>query len=237
MSGSLLINSYVIEILFKLGLLLGLYVLVMRFVLPFVKNERWHDRIQFYAPLVRNLAIVALAIEVVLHLGWSHPWITLGILAAVILLFWAYLSNVLLGTVFKIQRGNLKGQGIKLGEFSGKIVEMKNAKMEVETEKGEVLQIPYAKIVNEVEIKPSAAKYLRACSVVMEVNEKSFKTLQKDVSRQVGLMPYVVDTVLPKIEIIDQTVDQYRCKIVVYTNDDRFVPVIKSRLLKLNLGS
>lgn len=233
MNGSILISSYFLEVIIKLIVILLVYILVMRFVVPFVRNDRWHDRVRFYAPIIRNIAIVILVVEVIANLAIVQPIVIVAVLAMIVLLFWGYLSNVFLGIVFKIQRGNLKGQGIRVSEFSGKILELKNAKIEVETEKGEILQIPYSKIVNEVEIKPSAAKNLKTCSVLLEVNEKAFKTLEKDVLREVGLMPYVVDTVLPKIEVIDQMSDLFKCKIIVFTNDDKFVPVIKSRLLKL----
>lgn len=231
---SIVAHTYFIEIVFKLALILGVYLIVWRFVLPFVRNQRWHDRIWFYLPVARNISLLLLVIEVVIVLGQKAPLVVLGVLAVFITTLWGYVSNTLLGTFFKLQRGELKGQGIRLGEYSGKVIAMKNTKMEIETEKGEILQVPYSKIVNNIEIKPSAAKHLKSCTVLLEIEEKGFKKLQKEVLNMVGSLPYVVDSVLPKIEVVDQQRDAYSCKVVVYTNDDKFVPLIKAKLLKLS---
>lgn len=232
---SLLSYSYFFEVAFKLALIIGVYLLVWRFVLPFIKNQRWHDRIKFYVPVFRNVVLVLLAVEMIIVLGQTSPLLVVAVLAVVIVTLWGYVSNALLGIFFKLQRGNLKGQGIKFDDHSGKVIDMKNIKVEIETEKGEILQVPYSKIVNNVEIRPSAAKYLKSCIVVVQVKEKGFKTLEKEVMNVVGRMPYVVDSVLPKVEVIDQQKDSYSCKIVVYTNDDKFIPIIKARLLKLSV--
>lgn len=233
---SILSYSYFFEVVFKLGLILLVYLFVLKFVLPFIKNQRWHDHVQFYLPVFRNVLMTLLSIEMIIVLGSTSPLLVIAVLCVVVVTLWGYVANALLGVFFKLQRGNLKGQGIKFDEYSGKVIDMKNTKMEVETEKGEILQVPYYKIVNNVEIRPSAAKHLKSCSVVINVQEKGFKMLQKDVLNIVGNLPYVVDSVLPKIEVIDQDKDSYSCKIVVYTNDDKFVPLIKARLLKLSIG-
>lgn len=231
---SILSYSYFFEVIFKLTVIIGVYLIVWRFVLPFVKNQRWHDRIWFYLPVFRNAFLVLLVLEIIVVLGQESPWLIIGVLAAIMVALWGYVTNVLLGTFFKFQGGNLKGQGIKVGEHAGKVIDMKNTKIELETEKGEIIQVPYSKIVNNVEIRPSAAKHLRSCTVMVKVEEKAFKTLQTEVLNVVGSLPYVVDSVLPKIEVIDQSRDMYACKVVVYTNDDKFIPLIKSRLLKLS---
>lgn len=233
---SILSYSYFFEVLFKLAIIVGAYLIVRRFVLPFIKHQRWHDRILFYLPVVRNVFLVLLVMEIIVVLGQESPLLIVSVLAAVMVTLWGYITNALLGTFFKLQRGNLKGQGIKVNEFSGKVIDMKNTKIELETEKGEIIQVPYSKIVNNVEIRPSAAKHLRSSTVMVEVEEKAFKRLQKEVLNVVGGMPYVVDSVLPKIEVVDQQKDIYSCKVVVYTNDDKFIPLIKSRLLKLSIG-
>ncbi|CAG5083484.1 mechanosensitive ion channel [Parvicella tangerina] len=233
---SILSYSYFFEVVFKLGLILGVYLILWRFVLPFVKNQRWHDRIKFYLPVLRNTLLVLLVIEMVVVLGERSPFLVVSVLAITIATLWGYVTNALLGIFFKLQRGDLKGQGIRFDDYAGKVIEMKNTKMEVETEKGEILQVPYSKIVNNVEIRPSAAKHLKSCTVVIEVKEKAFKMLQKEVLNVVGNLPYVVDSVLPKIEVVDQSKEFYSCKVVVYTNDDKFVPLIKAKLLKLSRG-
>lgn len=231
----ILAYSYFFEVTIKLLFILGLYLVIGRFVLPFVKSVRWHDRIQFYLPVFRNFALVLLVIEMIMVLGEASPLLVVSVLVVVVATLWGYVTNALLGVFFKLQRGDLKGQGIRFDEYSGKVLEMKNTKMEIETEKGEILQVPYSKIVNNVEIRPSAAKHLKSCTVVVSVKEKAFKSLQKEVLNVVGRLPYVVDSVLPKIEVIDQQHDAYSCKIVVYTNDDKFIPVIKAQLLKIGI--
>jgi hypothetical protein len=231
---SLFSYSYFFEVAFKLVLILGVYLVMWRFVLPFIKHQRWHDRILFYLPVVRNIALLLLIMEMIVVLGAESPFLVVAVIAAITVTLWGYVTNALLGTFFKLQRGDLKGQGIRLDDYAGKVIEMKNTKIEIETEKGEILQVPYSKIVNNVEIRPSAAKHLKSCTVLLQVEEKGFKMLQKEVMNVVGGLPYVVDSVLPKIEVVDQQKNAYSCKVVVYTNDDKFVPLIKARLLKLS---
>ena len=159
---------------------------------------------------------------------------TIGVVTGLVIIFWSYVKEFCQGTVFKFQRGNIVGQRLRVREFAGQIMALNNTKLEIETEKGEVVQIPYSQIISDVEIKPTSAKYLRACVLVFSISEAEFDNFQRKIFKYISGIPYVVDSVKPKMEIVSQTNEALECKLVVYTNDERYVPKIKSRLLNFS---
>jgi len=165
--GILVLQSYFIGVVFKITIIYCSYWAIMKVLLPFVKNDLWHDRLEFYLPAVRNVVFFLLFLEVVLNLGTKSPFLTLGVTTGLVIISWGYVKELFQGTVFKFQRGNIAGQRLKVKEFAGKILALNNTKLELETEKGEILQIPYSQIVGDVEIKPTSAKYLRSCVLIL----------------------------------------------------------------------
>jgi hypothetical protein len=200
-------------------------------LIPFIKNDLWHERLKFYLPAIRNLALFLLILEVVINLGVISPFLTLGIATGLLFVSWGYSKELFQGTVFKFQRGNIAGQRLKVKEFSGKIISLNNTKLELETEKGEILQIPYSQIVGDVEVKPTSAKYLRACVLIFKISQQNYAGFEQDIRKAISKIPFVVDSVKPKFEIINQSSQEVECKLVVYTNDEKFIPQIKSKLI------
>lgn len=229
--GLLVLQSYFIGFLFKLLLIIFSYWLLQRVLIPFVKNDLWHDRLEFYLPPCRNVLFFLLILEVVIGLGINSPFLTLGVATGLLFVSWGYSKELFQGTIFKFQRGNIAGQRLKVGDYAGRIVALNNTKLELETEKGEILQIPYSQIVGDVEIKPTSAKYLRACVLILRTSQRDYVKFERDVRTVISKIPYVVDSVKPKFEIINQNTKEVECKLVLYTNDEKFIPQIKSKLL------
>jgi hypothetical protein len=233
--GLLVLQTYFLGFLFKLALIVVSYWLLRKVLIPFVKNDLWHDRLEFYLPPCRNVVLFLLILEVVIGLGVLSPFLTLGVATGLLFMSWGYSKELFQGTVFKFQRGNIAGQRLKIKDFSGRIVSLNNTKLELETEKGEILQIPYSQIVGDVEIKPTSAKYLRACVLILKTPQVDYVKFENGIRTLVSRIPYVVDSVKPKFEIINQTSDEVECKLVVYTNDEKFIPQIKSKLLEFQV--
>ncbi len=229
--GLLFLQTYFIGFIVKLFIVFAAYWLLLKVLVPFVKNDLWHERLKFYLPACRNVILFLLILEVVINLGIESPFLTLGIATGLLIVSWGYSKELFQGTVFKFQRGNIAGQRLKVKDFSGKIVALNNTKLELETEKGEILQIPYSQIVGDVEIKPSSAKYLRACVLMLKTTQEDYAGFEQGLRKTISRIPFVVDSVKPKFEIINQSSEEVECKLVVYTNDEKFIPQIKSKLL------
>jgi hypothetical protein len=231
--GLLVLQSYFILVIVKLVIIFASYWVVLKVLVPFVKNDLWHERLKFYLPAIRNVVLFLLILEVVINLGATSPFLTLGIGTGLLFVSWGYSKEVFQGTVFKFQRGNIAGQRLKVKDFSGKITSLNNTKLELETEKGEILQIPYSQIVGDVEVKPTSAKYLRACVLILKTDQDNYVSFEQNIRRAIANLPFIVDSVKPKFEIINQSNVEVECKLVVYTNDEKFIPQIKSKLLAI----
>ncbi|MFT6783774.1 MAG: hypothetical protein ACJA1A_003715 [Saprospiraceae bacterium] len=212
--------------------LLGFWV-VNKIILPFVKNEKWHDRLSFYAPVLRNILFGLIILQTVVIIGSKYPLVSIGLLAGMIAMTWGFSKEVVQGTIFKLQRGNIVGQRIKLKEYSGKVVNMNDTKLELESEQGEVIQIPYSDIANSVEVKPSSARYLKSCSVKFQLNNENHITFQKKVLDRIGSIPYVITSIQPKFEVIQTEGNQTELKVVVYTNSEEYIPTIRKQLMSV----
>lgn len=227
------LKKFLVEALFEAVLIYLVFTLISRFILPFVRGEKWSDRLSFYTPVLRNLSFIVFLVYVLLVLAIAYPYATLIGVASLLLLLWGIIREVFQGTLFRLYKGNLAGQRIQFKDYAGKILDMKNIKMEIETDKGELLQIPYSQIISGVEVKPSTTRNLKTCNVELKLNSTDYIGKEEEWLRKLATIPYVVLSKVPKIEVLDQSGDQLHVKVVVYTNSDEFIPSVRQYITSL----
>nr|MDA3853029.1 mechanosensitive ion channel [Bacteroidales bacterium] len=149
----------------------------------------------------------------------------------ILILTWNYVKDFVQGTIFKIQKGNIVDQSIKIETFSGVIVTMGNTKIDIQLDNGEILQYPYSKLSTQIIRTATNVKYFKNCifniSVPLPVE---IDKLKQQILVHLLDSPWVVSTMRIKIEIVGQESEMINIKINAYTLDEKFIPKIQNSL-------
>ncbi len=214
-----------------------------KYVIRWIKNDRIHDALEFYIPVMRNtvwvLFIIDLLYEVIL-LNYQSSWVkgimACGMFGIIIAFVWGIIRDFIQGIIFKFQKGNIIGQRIKLDDFSGEIVQMKNTKLDIQLENGEIIQYPYSKLTSKVVTKPTIARHLKSCSFSISVPYGThLEKTKEQITRYMLNIPWVISGMKMKIEVIDQNLEEINLKIIVYTIDEKYISKIKQEVDSLVL--
>jgi len=209
-------------------LLFILHKFINRYVIRWAKDERKQKYIKEYVPLAINILWILLIVYFIYKLTLANPIVSIAITGLVLLLTWHNVNDFVQGTIFKLQKGNIVDQRIKIGAFSGVIVKMGSTKMDIQLDNGETLQYPYSKLSAQVVRTTTNVKHFKNCIFTVAVPFTS-ETEQLKNRAFVNLLnsPWVVSSMPIKIEMIEQDTAQLILKVNAYTLDDKFSPKIK----------
>ncbi len=205
--------------------------LINGYLIRFIGNERRQTSLRMYVPLIINLIWIVFAIYSIYQLALINPVVSLFIVLLILVLTWNFVKDFVQGTLFKLQKGNLVGQRIKVEDFAGEVISMRNTKVELQLESGEIIQYPYSKLTTQVIGISTGVKYFKYFSVTLAVPYT--RDIEK-VKRQLGVhllnIPWIVSTRAIKTEILPGISDETTVRINAYTLDEKFIPKIQKAL-------
>ena len=220
-----LINSIILLILgiaFEVFFIYLIFWLVIEYLLRLVKNDELYYKLYFYIPILRNVVwvfyisfLLLLLIEYQLIFGFI-------VSCSIIILKWNYLKSFFYGLFFKLQKGNVVGQYIKLKNNAGMVQSLKNTTIDLELSNGDILQYPYHLLINEPISMPILGK-LNKVSLLIDVNTENKVDFKNHVKKQILLNPYVVSPNKLRLDFIEDNNGVEKLKVIVYTCQEIYV--------------
>ena len=140
------INSTILlmlEIALEVVSIYLLFWIILEYLLRLVKNDGLYYQLSFYIPQIRNIVWVFYISYLFLLLIDFQLIFGSIVLICFLIIKWKYLKSFFYGIFFKIQKGNVVGQYIKLKDKRGMIHDLKNSRMDLELSNGDILQYPY----------------------------------------------------------------------------------------------
>jgi len=212
-------------------LLFILHKFINRYVIRWAKDERKQKFIKEYLPLAINVLWILLIVYFIYKLTLANPIVSIAITGLVLLLTWHTINDFVQGTIFKIQKGNIVDQSIKIGELSGIIVKMGITKMDIQLDNGETLHYPYSKLYTQVVRTTTNVKHFKNCIFTISVPfTADVEMLKKQILVSLLNSPWVVSSMPIKMEVVNQDAEKRNIKINAYTLDDKFIPKIQHAL-------
>lgn len=211
-----------------------IFFVVIKYVTPWVRNERLQEGLQFYLPLIRNIVWVLFFIDLVYEMSLINPIVSLSIFGVVIALLWQFVRDFIQGIIFGFQKGNIVGQRIKINDYSGIVSAQTTTKLHLEVENGEIIQFPYSKVTSQLVSKPTVARYLKSCSFSVVLSEKvNIDAAIEKLNSHLLNMPWVISTMKIKVEVIEERNSNVELKVVVYTSSEKYISRIKQEVSEL----
>lgn len=224
--------SLLIVLLIRAFWIVTFFGFVQYVFLKAIRNERLHDVVEFYNPLVRNVTWILFTIHVIYHLAKINPIVSLAVLGTLLALGWQPARDFIQGTIFRFQKGDITGQLLKVKRYNGIINKMYNTKIELIGKDGEIVQIPYSRIISEVTTKPASAKQLKTGNVIIQLPLGSNVEETKNAIKEKLLnLPWIVSSKGVDIEKLEDKDGVQRLKVAFSTLNLAYVEQVR-RLLE-----
>ncbi len=224
-------TTLLILLLVRAFWIVAFFGFIQHILLKVIRNERLHDFVKFYNPLLQNVAWVLFAMNVVFDFSKINPVVSLAVLGVMLALGWQSIRDFVQGTVFRFQKGDITGQRLKVKNYSGVVVKMHNTKIELRAKNGEIMQIPYSRIISEVTTKPAATKHLKTGNLVVALPvESNVEEAKSKLKEQLLNIPWVVSSKGVHIELLKPKNGKQQFKVVFSTLNAEYVERVRELL-------
>lgn len=191
--------------------LVSVFMLLQYVVIRMIKREGLHDWLAFYVPLIRNVLWVFFMVHVIYTFGKSEPVLVVFITAITLALAWPIVRDFIQGTVFRFQKGDIVGQQLQLTNYIGKVISMGETKLNLGLKDGEIVQIPYQRLLSEVLIKPINSRQIKSETLVFSVSKNnSVETIERSLTKKIIAYPWVVSKNGVVVECFSEPSEQQR---------------------------
>ena len=208
-----------------------LHKLISLFISKWMKKEFQESWLAVYLPVSINLIWIVFVLYSVYELAIINP--IMSVLVSILILIFTYSNakDFVQGTLFKIQKGNLTGQLIKMSDFTGKVVKMKNTRVHLQLENGEIVQFPYSKLSDiAISVSSSVKDYKKGTFSISAPNTDTLERISKHLKMHLFNIPWIASEKNIRIEIVYQDPKKIEFKIILFTLDEEFVPKIQEAI-------
>jgi len=177
--------------------------------------ERYLPLVEFLIWLIFMFGVISFSLE---------KNILLAIAALVLVLYVSYwisqyvFKGFIAGVVFRFTGRLRTNENIKIKGHTGKIVKLGGHMLEMETEKGEILFIPYTEIADTIQAKTDNSETIRNHNFLIQVKKtKDIEQLKQDIRACILQLPWASVKRPPQVAPIDEESDMHLLKVTVYS--------------------
>jgi len=142
---------------------------------------------------------------------------------------WSIIREFIAGIIIKLEGSYTLNGWIRINNVEGRIKRLRYRSIEIETEKGETVNIPYSLINREIRVKSHPIESIKSHTFEIEVPDTMEVKEYKDKIRHDLLNCHWSSLKKdPKIKLIQESNNAYKFRITAYTIDDHFFELIES---------
>lgn len=161
----------------------------------------------------------------------------LGVLIVLLfIVFWIArfaIKDLLAGVVFRASGRYSLNDAIKSGNYTGKITKFRYHTLQIETDNGNTVYIPYSQVLMEVSIKSDNAELLSSHTFYLNVaNQKDINKLIAEIKNAIVYLPWSSIKKNPIILPIEESNEICKLKITVFSFDRNFFYKIEQFLIQ-----
>lgn len=206
--------------------------------LPFVikKSDR-KRRFTKYFSLVEVFVWILYTIFVIQQLSDSNQLYSLGLFFLLMIasfwMLWFYIKNYISGGIFKLNGKFDINDSVQIDNYQGKIIGMGNHRLELESENGEIIYIPYSKLSDAVIVKIHPGEMVLSHSFTLSTSpDKSVIARIDEIRFAILSLPYASLKKSPQIKLIHEDKEHYVFELVVYTLEKEYFFKIEQEIRK-----
>jgi len=224
------INKLAVLFLFALLIFIA-NKLINLLIRKWAKKEAQQSLLSVYLPITINFIWIFFFLYSIYELALINPVLSIFITSIVLFTTWNYINDFVQGTLFKVRKGNLVGQLIKLNDYSGEVVKMKNTRLHLQLENGQIVEYPYSKLSNAIiAISTNVENYKNSSLSISVPFTNEIEETKIQLRIQLFNIPWIATNKNIKIETVHKDSGKIDFKINFYTLDEKFVPKIQQAL-------
>jgi len=225
-----IINFSNFELLFfgSIALFLFVMLLIIKRVFPFLVKSHTKKRIfKQYISIVEVgiwLLFILIAIQ---QLSDSNQLYAMGLFVLLMLsafwVLWFTVKDFIAGALFKMNKDFEEKDIIQVDNFEGKIIELGNRIIKIESDSGEVIYIPYSKITRQTIVKVHPGEMvLSHVFTLRTLNKEKADLLMDKIRFEVLSLPWASIKRPPIVEIIHDDEDGYIFEVKLYSLEKKY---------------
>jgi len=208
-------------ILAAAGTMVGFYI-IDEFVIKLIQNRRARASAKRYFPIITSSTWLVFIVYIGYLLIAPHPIIGSAVLAILLIAFWRFVVDFVSGLVFRIQDNYRVNQRVQLKNVVGVISYLRTTHVELESEDGERILIPYSEFANQIVRMPSVQEKLKQFSIQISASKVSSA---EDLNLMVLSCPWIIADKNPRITFNEE---ELIYRISGHTIDLKYLPKIRS---------
>ena len=157
------------------------------------------------------------------------PFPFFGIVLTLIFIYLGrgYLVNLVHGLFFRLKRDIVLGQKIAFDEYNGIVEQMNVFDLEIENDKGELIQIPYGNMANKEITKKDFSSDLSSFKFSLNV---PFAVSETQLKQKLLSSPWISTVFEPKITKVSNNNEYNSYNVIVYALADKFHSNIEKKI-------
>jgi small-conductance mechanosensitive channel len=230
------ISEFALSTFIIVGVSLFILLRIIKYVIPLlVSRGNQRKFLQKYITLSELIIWV-------LFFAWSIQYfLTKNQLYAVLLFFvtlilillisWFALRDFVAGVIFNTNKNVKKSDTVTIKGYTGKIVRQSNRSIELETETGEQVIIPYSLAVSGIIVKKHPSETIKSHTFqLITPKAPSLKELISEIKTAILQLPWVSLKREPQIKPIDQQTGTYTFEVTIYSLQQEYFYKIEDYL-------
>jgi len=215
-------NFEIVGIAF-IALILFALLRVAEKTLPYL-IEKYENKKGFkrYFTIVEIFIWISFTIFVIQKLSDSNQIYSFGMFILLMLvgiwMFWFYLRDYISGGLFKLNRKFEINDTVQINDYQGKIIALGKHRLELESESGEIIYIPYNQLSNAIIIKLNPGEKVLSHSFTMStLHNKKPNDIIQDIRYEILSLPWSSIKKEPSVQLIHEDQENLVFEVVVYT--------------------
>ena len=164
---------------------------------------------------------------------WSSVAILLVSIVALIWISWYAIRDIIAGIILKTEGAVSVNERIHVNDVTGQITKMGYRVMELETDLGETVNIPYSKVSGEIQVKSNPGEKIKSHRFEILLKEENTHEMMQQIKkiRQIVLnAPWSSLKKAPLVKLVGEKEGQKRIEIIIYALKVEYFTLIKDYL-------
>ncbi|PCH98173.1 MAG: hypothetical protein COB85_02010 [Bacteroidetes bacterium] len=228
----------ILKILF-FGTLLGLLFAILKNGIKFLAAEKTYSkRLNDVFLNGKTIAWLIFGFWSIELIALKDPWYTrifaMVLIITIIGISWTIVRDLITGLLTKMDGSYMVNGWIRVKDIEGKIKSFGFRSLEIETEKGETVNIAYHLLNQEMIVRSQPTESVMSCSFEIEVPKtKPFNEYQKIIRIEVLNSHWVSLKREPKIKLLGEENGSLLLQVTAYTLDERYFDDIETLIKSL----
>ncbi|TVQ91855.1 MAG: hypothetical protein EA393_04285, partial [Bacteroidetes bacterium] len=224
------IFQFSIIVFLMVGAIIFVFFRLFKYLMQFIRLPLQQvDFFNKYLPLAELIIWILFLLWSIQYLGSRGQIITLVPLLVFIILIlylaWYSMKDITAGVIFKTGKTHHINDHISVSGITGKITAMGLRNLEIEDYSGQIVTIPYSKIVGNIMLKsyPSQSLLSHNFQMKIAVNENIdiFQTIE-NMRTSILTLPWSSQKKEPKIIVETETDDFFTLSITIFSLDESY---------------